>query len=155
MKTGIKLDSQDQKENTKTTRNALKLLQHTAADKENLAGRLHEKDKLASSSYRNDHKRKPSEDKAVQTGESVITAADLTSDEPSADYWKRVAEKRQEMLDESLTENEKLKGAVEALQEENKACKEMLDESRALVEVLQEMLAEDDGNGTTEAAEED
>ena len=67
----------------------------------------------------------------------MITAADLTSDEPSADYWKRVAEKRQEMLDESLTENEKLKGAVEALQEENKACKEMLDESRALVEVLQ------------------
>lgn len=75
--------------------------------------------------------------KSVQTGESVITEADLTSEEPSADYWKRLAEKRQESLNESLQENDRLKEHVEALKEENRICKDMLEESRHLVQVLQ------------------
>lgn len=90
--------------------------------------------------------------KAVQTGEATVTAADLTSsDEPSADYWRLLAEKRADALNDSLQENERLKEAVDTLQEENRVCKEMLDESRNLVEVLQEMLAED---GRTEVAQE-
>lgn len=75
--------------------------------------------------------------KAIQTGEATITEADLTSDEPSPDYWKVLAEKRGEALNESLQENEKLKQHVEALTEENKICKEMLEESKHLVAVLQ------------------
>lgn len=75
--------------------------------------------------------------KSIQTGESVITEVDLTSDEPGLDYWKSLAEKRAEALNDSLQENEKLKDNVEMLEEENKICKEMLDESRHLVEVLQ------------------
>lgn len=73
----------------------------------------------------------------VQTGEAVISAADLMSDEPSSDYWKQLAEKRGEALNESLHENDQLKERLENLEEENRICKEMLDESRTLIEVLQ------------------
>lgn len=82
-------------------------------------------------------KRKKYHHRAVQTGESVITADDLTSDEPGLDYWKTLAEKRGEALNDSLQEVEKLKDDVETLQEENRICKEMLNESRHLVDVLQ------------------
>lgn len=95
---------------------------------------------MFSSSLKSDSKLKKVENKAVQTGECVITESDLTSDEPSADFWKRLAEKRQESLDESLHEIEQLKENVEALKEENKVCKEMLDESQHLVEVLRVLL---------------
>lgn len=74
--------------------------------------------------------------KAVQTG-ATVTVADLTSDEPSADYWKILAEKRAESLNASMEENERLKQHIDALKEENRICKEMLDESKHLVEVLQ------------------
>ncbi|EFA08619.1 geminin [Tribolium castaneum] len=148
MKTGIKIDSQEQKENVKNTRKTLKVLQQAATNKENLAGRILG-DKEKTSFVRH----KILEDKAVQTGESTITAEDLTSEEPSPDYWKRLAEKREQLLNESFEENERLRQAVEALQEENKICKDMLDESRHLVEVLQEMLCDGDAD-TTEVAEE-
>lgn len=75
--------------------------------------------------------------KSVQVGECVITSKDLISDEPSLDYWKKLAETRGDALNRSLEENEKLKVNVSHLQQENKICKEMLDESRHLVEVLQ------------------
>lgn len=75
--------------------------------------------------------------KETQTEKYITNVDDLTGEEPTADYWKRLAEKRQESLDESLHEIEKLKGDIEVLQEENKICKEMLEESRHLVEVLQ------------------
>lgn len=75
--------------------------------------------------------------KGTQTEPYFSTVEDLTSEDASVDYWKRLAEKRQESLDVSLHEIEKLKDDIEALQEENKVCKEMLEESRNLVEVLQ------------------
>lgn len=74
--------------------------------------------------------------KAVQTGGSV-TVEDLIGEEAGVDYWKLLAEKRAESLNTSLQENERLKQHVDALQEENRICKEMLDESKHLVEVLQ------------------
>lgn len=77
------------------------------------------------------------QNKSTQTGECVITAEDLTSDEPSADYWRQLAETRGDALNRSIQENEKLKEDIEVLQEENKICKEMLEESKNLVEVLQ------------------
>lgn len=60
----------------------------------------------------------------------------MTSDDPGVDYWRRLAEKRAEDLDNSFRENEKLKADIEALQEENKICKAMLEESTTLVEIL-------------------
>lgn len=74
--------------------------------------------------------------KAVQTG-ATVTVEDLTGDEPSVDYWRTLAEKRGESLNESLQENERLKEHIDALKEENKICKEMLEESKHLVVVLQ------------------
>lgn len=74
--------------------------------------------------------------KAVQTG-GTVTVADLISEEPSTDYWRILAEKRAESLNVSLEENERLKQHIDALKEENRICKEMLDESKHLVEVLQ------------------
>lgn len=61
----------------------------------------------------------------------------MTGDEPSTDYWRILAKKRGESLNVSLQENERLKEQVDALKEENRVCKEMLEESKHLVEVLQ------------------
>ncbi|KAF2903960.1 hypothetical protein ILUMI_02222 [Ignelater luminosus] len=148
----IKIGSQDQQENIKSSRKTLKILQEAAGDKENLAGRSRiTKDiKLAGDGSSQDFKPKQFANKASQTGEGAqITAEDLTSDEPSADYWRTLAEKRGEQLNNSLQENEHLKEQVEALEEENRICKEMLEESKALVEVLQEMIGETDTNTET------
>lgn len=84
-------------------------------------------------------KKKSLQHKAVQTFEDyTVSELDLTSDEPpNEEYWRRLAEKRGEALNDSLHENEKLKENIEALQEENQVCKNMLDESRHLVEILQ------------------
>lgn len=86
--------------------------------------------------------------KSVQTEEYQVTVDDLTSEEPSEDYWRRLAEKRGEALNESFQEIERLKDNVTALKEENRICKEMLEESKHLVEVLQEMLAETEPDET-------
>lgn len=77
--------------------------------------------------------------KSVQTiaFTPVITAKDLTSDEPGVDYWIMLAKKRKELYQETLLENEQLKETINVLQDENKICKEMLEESKCLVEVLQ------------------
>lgn len=93
------------------------------------------------SADRTDHRQKKQkflmQNKSVQVGECVITAKDLISDEPSGDYWKKLAETRGEALDKYIEENEKLKEKISTLQQENKVCKDMLEESRHLVEVLQ------------------
>lgn len=57
--------------------------------------------------------------------------------EVSENYWQVLAEKRQDALDESLEENHKLVAENVALKEENRIVKEMLNESRSLIEVLQ------------------
>ncbi|XP_077267603.1 uncharacterized protein LOC143900300 [Temnothorax americanus] len=86
--------------------------------------------------------------KAVQTTREKIQIEieDLTSDKPSENYWQIMAERRQTALVDALKENEKLVRQIEKLEEENHVYKEMLDEMRTLVEVLQEQI-EDDRNG--------
>ncbi|XP_060523245.1 uncharacterized protein LOC132700132 [Cylas formicarius] len=141
----IKVESEIHQENVKNTRRTLKTLQPAAQDKENLAGRpLAVKE--ARLTLENDSKKKNTSlmHKSTQTEKYVTNAEDLTSENASPEYWRRLAEKRQEALDESFLEIEKLKGDIETLQEENKICKEMLQESRNLVEVLQEMIEEGD-----------
>ncbi|KAK9883511.1 hypothetical protein WA026_001687 [Henosepilachna vigintioctopunctata] len=150
-KVTIKVAPQEVNENLKNSRKTLRVLQQTATDKENLVGRSRlDKDIKLSDSV----KQKSFAEKEVQT-DAVITVEDLTSENPSVDYWRKLAEKRAEDLDRSFRENEKLKDDIEALQEENRICKVMLDESKALVEVLQEMLEEPDTAEVSEVVSED
>ena len=74
--------------------------------------------------------------KSVQTSPPPITEDDLVCEENDKHYWKHLAEKRQEVLDDSLTEIERLKEDINILKEENSICNEMLNESMHLVEVL-------------------
>lgn len=126
----------------KNTRKSLKVLQHSA-DKENLVGRTSTviDTKLGSERLKKQDASTQTNqdtylDKAVQANVTV-TVEDLTAEEASSDYWRILAEKRGESLNERLQENEKLKEHIDALKEENRICKEMLDESKNLVEVLQ------------------
>ncbi|XP_018561129.1 geminin isoform X2 [Anoplophora glabripennis] len=138
----IRVESEEQ-DNAKNSRRTMKVIQHAATDKENLVGRPQIL-KDAKASVLEKRRKLLMQSKSTQTGECVITAEDLTSDEPSTDYWRKLAETRGESLNRSMQENEKLKEDIEALQEENKICKEMLEESKNLVDVLQELLDEKD-----------
>ncbi|XP_024888537.1 geminin-like [Temnothorax curvispinosus] len=83
--------------------------------------------------------------KAVQTTREKIQieVEDLTSDNPSENYWQILAERKQTALVDALEENKKLVQQIEKLVEENHVYKEMLDEMRTLVEVLQEQIEDD------------
>lgn len=63
---------------------------------------------------------------------------DLTG--PSENYWQVQAERRRIALKNTLEENKELSKRLEKLEEENRVYKEMLNETRALVEVLQVIL---------------
>ncbi|XP_071446112.1 geminin [Hetaerina americana] len=80
-----------------------------------------------------------------------IDVNDLISpDGPSEGYWKILAEQRLKALEKTLKENEELHYRVEALEKQKKAYREMLDETTALVSVLQEMIGQDDENPSVE-----
>ncbi|XP_050577457.1 geminin isoform X2 [Bombus affinis] len=142
-------------------RKSLHVLQPTATNKENLVGgrrmlrsaltgKETHKGEVTEKS-KNDEKPKRKKitlkDKAVQTargGKIKIEVEDLTSEAgPSENYWEVLAERRRIALEDALEDNRELIGRVEKLEEENRIYKEMLEESRSLVEVLQEMLGED------------
>ncbi|XP_012225387.1 geminin [Linepithema humile] len=86
---------------------------------------------------------------AVQTTpeEKVkIEPEDLTSTDlagPSENYWQVLAERRRVALKDALEENKILSQRIEKLEEENRIQKEMLSETRALVEVLREAMDDD------------
>ncbi|KAK5641613.1 hypothetical protein RI129_010160 [Pyrocoelia pectoralis] len=142
----IKIDSQEQ-EIARSSRTNIKVLQEVA-NKENLISR---KRMVKDIKLTSEDKPKQVAHKAIQTGEAVITAEDLTSDnELNVDYWRLLAEKRGESLNESLQENERLKDELECLENENKVCKDLLDESRHLVAVLQEMLENEEDEDTND-----
>lgn len=61
----------------------------------------------------------------------------FTTAGPSENYWEVLAERRRIALEDALEDNKELTERVEKLEEENLIYKEMLDESRSLVEVLQ------------------
>ncbi|XP_012349156.1 geminin isoform X1 [Apis florea] len=143
-------------------RKSLHVLQPAATDKENLVGggrRMLRSALPAKETIKNEVKEKPKidekpkrkkivlKDKAVQTargGKIKIEVEDLTSEAgPSENYWEVLAERRRIALEDALEDNRELVERIETLEEENRIYKEMLDESRALVEVLQEMIGED------------
>ncbi|KAL2733662.1 geminin-like isoform X1 [Vespula maculifrons] len=144
-------------------RKSLHVLQPAATDKENLVGggRMFKADLPFKDALKKDIKNTSEKSKkesktrkkivykhkAVQTarGEKIkIEVEDLTSEAgPSENYWEVLAERRRIALDDALEENKELREHISKLQEENRLCKEMLDETRALVEVLQEMIGDD------------
>ncbi|VEN37863.1 unnamed protein product [Callosobruchus maculatus] len=134
----IASDEQSTADNMRSRR-TFRDLQQTAIDKENV-GRYTPMKEAKLNRLEKPELKKPKvlmQHKSIQVGDSPITSEDLTSDAPGADYWKKLAETTQSALNNSLQENEKLKEDIAVLQEENKVCKEMLEESRHLVEVLQ------------------
>ncbi|XP_067640180.1 geminin isoform X2 [Eurosta solidaginis] len=83
---------------------------------------------------------------------ATITAEDLTSEEkPGELYWERLAEKRREALEETLTENQRLHERIEGLEAELNTSRQMLEEARNLVEVLTEMLNENEAEREIES----
>lgn len=91
-------------------------------------------------------RRKSSQDPAaVAAASQKIIEEDLTTEgEPSDGYWKTLAEKRRIALDISLKENEELHEKVTSLEEELVLSREMLEESKNLVELLTEIIQERD-----------
>lgn len=151
-------------------RKSLHELQPSATDKETLVGadrmikstqqlkKTKSKRNVSQIKDGSKHKNVKSKDKAVQTtrDEKVqIEAEDLTSTDvagPSENYWQVLAERRRIALKDALEKNEELVQCVEKLEEENRIYKDMLSETRALVEVLQEMVG-DDRNGINNSLE--
>lgn len=77
-----------------------------------------------------------------------LTEEDLTTDgEPSEHYWKGLAEQRRIALEHSLRENEELHNKVVNLEEELNIARQMIDESKNLVEVLTEMIQDNNDSG--------
>lgn len=92
-------------------------------------------------------RRKSSQDPAAvaAASQNQIIEEDLTTEgEPSEGYWKQLAEKRRIALDISLKENEELHEKVTSLEEELMISREMLEESKNLVELLTEIIQERD-----------
>lgn len=91
-------------------------------------------------------RRKSSQDPATaERSQNKIIEEDLTTEgEPSDGYWKALAEKRRIALDISLKENEELHEKVTSLEEELLISREMLEESKNLVELLTEIIQERD-----------
>ncbi|XP_011701810.1 PREDICTED: uncharacterized protein LOC105458304 isoform X2 [Wasmannia auropunctata] len=139
-------------------RKPLHVLQPAATDKETLVGadrifkpiiskEARAKQNVTEIIKKDAPKKVTKKNKAIQTVREKIEieAEDLTSDNPGENYWQILAERRQMALVGTLEENKKLVQDIERLEEENRVYKEMLDETKLLVEVLQEQI-EDDGN---------
>lgn len=101
---------------------------------------------LSSAPSSTPRRRKSSQEAAsIAAAQSKIIEEDLTTEgEPSEGYWKTLAEKRRVALDISLKENEELHEKVESLEEELTLSREMLQESKNLVELLTEIIQERD-----------
>lgn len=80
-----------------------------------------------------------------------ITADDLTSESsPGEAYWEALAEKRREALESSLEENKKLHDRIEGLEEELDSSRKMIEETKNLVEILQEIISEQEVDAEAE-----
>lgn len=67
----------------------------------------------------------------------ILISSDLAN--PSENYWQLLAERRRVALMDTLEQNKILRQRIEKLKEENREYKEMLDETKTLIEVLQVM----------------
>ncbi|KYN27391.1 PREDICTED: geminin isoform X2 [Trachymyrmex cornetzi] len=139
-------------------RKSLHELQPSAIDKETLVGAdrtiksTKSKKNIPTKKKKNASKNQvkvTTNNKAVQTvkeEKGEIDAEDLTCTDlagPSENYWQVLAEKRRLALKDTLEENKELAKRNEKLEEESRIYKLMLDEARALIEVLQDMMGDD------------
>lgn len=132
----------------------MKTIQTTATDKENLVGRLPayiaKESLIKPISIAKDEDLKHKKAAAVASSSSqtlpassLISEEDLTSESTVGDvYYEILAEKRRLALEETLEENEYLHDKCERLESELNLSKQLLDETRDLVNVLTEMLQE-------------
>lgn len=68
-------------------------------------------------------RRRKSNQESGEKSQLDVTIEDLTTEgEPSAQYWKAVAEKRRVALNTTLEENEKLHDKIDSLEEEVSRC---------------------------------
>ncbi|KAL9695628.1 hypothetical protein quinque_014913 [Culex quinquefasciatus] len=88
----------------------------------------------------------PGDEEDITGSKPTITEEDLTSAEgPSQQYWEVLAEKRRAALQGiPLGEHMDLYEQLSSLKKELSTSKQMLQESRNIVEVLTELLQEDD-----------
>lgn len=93
----------------------------------------------------------------VATKKYEITYEDLTSDNPSENYWKVLTKKREDALIETKAENLQLIERIASLENKIRRAKERLDEAKSLAETLTEMLEEKENeqNVTSEADQTD
>jgi len=83
-------------------------------------------------------------DKSVQTDASTDI---VTSDEPTAEYWRILAEERREALEETLLENQTLTEKLEALEAENARLNELLEDAKTLAEMINSISDDADESG--------
>ncbi|CAB3387846.1 Hypothetical predicted protein [Cloeon dipterum] len=69
-----------------------------------------------------------------------VTAEDLIEDTPSEFYWERLAKNKAASLEKALEENKLLKERIKALESDMKIKDEMLEEARAMAEVIKELV---------------
>lgn len=83
------------------------------------------------------------EEESQPKSKKQITADDLTSEESAGEaYWEALAEKRREALESTLNENMSLHERIEGLEEELDSSRKMIEETKNLVEILQEIISE-------------
>ncbi|CAG7820036.1 unnamed protein product [Allacma fusca] len=71
----------------------------------------------------------------------------ITADEPPPKYWRVLAEKRLKMIEELVTENEKLQDKVEYLENENRLLENMLEDAKDLAEYISALPEDPDESG--------
>ncbi|XP_033738670.1 geminin-like [Pecten maximus] len=95
-----------------------------------------------------DVKSKTFDDKGVQTDKKSISEDDIdqeaydlmVNEEIPENYWRDLAERRREALDESLNENEQLHGEIDELRNENQKLEKMASQAEYFAGVIQELV---------------
>ncbi|XP_041986982.1 geminin-like isoform X2 [Aricia agestis] len=83
--------------------------------------------------------RKEMIEKIIQTDEVVRLLDEIISESPPDDYWCKMAEKKRVELEEALAENERLFKIKDALLQQNKYYKMMLEEANTFITVFKEV----------------
>ncbi|XP_039292260.1 geminin isoform X2 [Nilaparvata lugens] len=148
-------DKQIDNQETGMRRRTLQTLQEAAGDKENLVGggkmpvtgkeepKLIKKAPSPAVKLGLIEKKKQVKSVSTQQKKKVITVEDLTSQAgPSEHYWETLAERRRVALEKALEENQMLHERVALLEEENEQCKVLLEDSKAVIDTLNEILKE-------------
>ncbi|XP_037093361.1 uncharacterized protein LOC119113128 [Pollicipes pollicipes] len=70
--------------------------------------------------------------------DAEVARADICAEVPSEQYWQRLADSRQEALQETLDENQQLHERLAQLEEENRLLREALQQAEEVVACVQE-----------------